>query len=245
VWRDDRYRGMTALLAASTGERLAQLHRLRRHLIDERDVLWVTFDDPQSRSLLQGEQVHHLPYVAPRDWRGVLAGAHQVPRLIRRHGISSAYSTGSGIALAALGSLFLRVGVDPSIQGRTDDYSYVGELVTEDPWLGRGFGTFRPDVYIYLDNQWLLTLLEGGVLGLLALAAVLLGAPVLARGAYHRAPDAAGRSLAQALAGATLALAASAVTFDLLSFPQVALLSFVLFGLAAGLRAVAGREVGT
>lgn len=94
---------MTVLLTASTGGHLAQLHRLRRHLpLQGAEVLWVTFDTPQSRSLLEGERVHYLRYTAPRDWRGVLANSRQVPGLVRRHRVQRAYSTGSAIALSVL-----------------------------------------------------------------------------------------------------------------------------------------------
>ena len=94
---------MTVLLAASTGGHLAQLHRLRRHLpLDGDQLLWVTFDTPQSRSLLAGEQVAFLRYTAPRDWRNVLRNTAQVPGLVRRHRVERAYSTGSAIALSVL-----------------------------------------------------------------------------------------------------------------------------------------------
>lgn len=137
--------------------------------------------------------------------------------------------------LGTLRSLFLRADEDPSISGRTDDYQLVNELVAQDPWVGRGLGTFRPGQYIYLDNQWLLSLLEGGVVGLVGLAALFFGGAALARGAYHRATDPGTRSLAQALTAALLALAVSGLTFDLLSFQQVALLTFLLVGMAGAL----------
>ena len=137
--------------------------------------------------------------------------------------------------LGTIRSLFLKADQDPSISGRTDDYKIVNELVAQDPWFGRGLGTFRPGAYIYLDNQWLLSLLEGGILGLLGLAALFLGGAVLARGAYHRTADPSTRSLAQALTAALLALSVSGLTFDLLSFQQVALLSFLLLGMAGAL----------
>lgn len=102
---------MTVLLTASTGGHLAQLHRMRRHLpLDGADVVWLTFDTPQSRSLLAAEHVHFLHYTAPRDWRNVLRNTAQVPGLVRRHGVERAYSTGSGIALSVL-PLASRMGV--------------------------------------------------------------------------------------------------------------------------------------
>lgn len=137
--------------------------------------------------------------------------------------------------LGTLRNLFLNTEQDTSIEARRDDYAYVTELFQQDPILGRGLGTFRPDQYIFLDNQWLLTLVEGGLVGVAALAALFLGGATLARGAYHRTSDPRTRSLAQALAGGILALGVSGLTFDLLSFPQAALLSFLLVAMAGAL----------
>lgn len=60
--------------------------------------MWVTFDTPQSRSLLEGEKVHYVPYVAPRDWRTVASNVPRAVRILRAEGIRTLYTTGSGIA---------------------------------------------------------------------------------------------------------------------------------------------------
>ena len=57
------------LLAASTGGHLAQLCKWSATLGSSDDSLWVTFDTPQSRSLLDGRRVMHVPYIEPRDYR--------------------------------------------------------------------------------------------------------------------------------------------------------------------------------
>jgi len=137
--------------------------------------------------------------------------------------------------LGTLRSLFLNAQDDPSITGRTNDYQLVYGLISDDLLAGRGLGTFRPGAYIYLDNQWLLTMLEGGVVGFVSLLALFVGGATLARGAAHRATDTSTRSLAQALTASLLALGVSGLTFDLLSFQQVALLTFLLVGLAGAL----------
>src|SRR5688572_23364836 len=46
-------RPLTTLLLASTGGHLAQLYQLQRRMVDPNEpVVWVTFDSPQSRSML-------------------------------------------------------------------------------------------------------------------------------------------------------------------------------------------------
>jgi UDP-N-acetylglucosamine transferase subunit ALG13 len=94
---------VSVLLVASTGGHLAQLWRLwpRLRVADEQAV-WVTHDTPQSRSLLAGEEVVHLDYVAPRDLRAVLGNAPRVRRLLRERHWSTAVSTGAGVALSVL-----------------------------------------------------------------------------------------------------------------------------------------------
>ncbi|PWD51936.1 glycosyltransferase [Serinibacter arcticus] len=89
-------------LVASTGGHLEELVRLRPRLDVAPDPLWVTFDTPQSRSLLAGERVAYVPYVAPRDVGGVLRAAHALRGPLRQRDVEAIVSTGAAVALAAL-----------------------------------------------------------------------------------------------------------------------------------------------
>jgi UDP-N-acetylglucosamine--N-acetylmuramyl-(pentapeptide) pyrophosphoryl-undecaprenol N-acetylglucosamine transferase len=92
--------GVTTLLAASTGGHLKQLHRLHRRLDGvEGPFRWVTFDTPQSRSLLEGEDVDFVHFVGGRDPRNVLRNVPLADRILREHGIATIVSTGSAMAL--------------------------------------------------------------------------------------------------------------------------------------------------
>jgi UDP-N-acetylglucosamine--N-acetylmuramyl-(pentapeptide) pyrophosphoryl-undecaprenol N-acetylglucosamine transferase len=91
---------VTTLLAASTGGHLKQLHRLHRRLDGVRGPFrWVTFDTPQSRSLLEGEDVDFVHFVGGRDPRNVLRNVPLANRTLRAHGIDTIVSTGSAMAL--------------------------------------------------------------------------------------------------------------------------------------------------
>lgn len=90
------------LLIASTGGHLAQLTRMQARLGAADNSLWVTFDTEQSRSLLEGRRVLHVPYVAPRDWRSLLKAAQIIDRRLRVEKFDGAVSTGAGLALAGL-----------------------------------------------------------------------------------------------------------------------------------------------
>ena len=90
------------LLVASTGGHLSQLVRLAPDFRPSDDSLWVTFKSPQSESLLAGKNVHYVPYIRPRDYRGVRRGFTAVNRLLQREQFDGAVSTGSALALGAL-----------------------------------------------------------------------------------------------------------------------------------------------
>ena len=93
---------MTHLLVAATGGHLSQLVQLSPRIADEADTLFVTFDSPQSRSLLAGRRHFFIPSVEERDVRGVLRAALIANRLYRHHPIKAVVSTGSGVVLSFL-----------------------------------------------------------------------------------------------------------------------------------------------
>ena len=89
------------MLAASTGGHLDQLIRLRPRLGElGQDVVWATFDTPQSRSRLDGEAVVFVPPIAPRDYGTLARSVQPARRILREHGVEAVVSTGSGIALS-------------------------------------------------------------------------------------------------------------------------------------------------
>ncbi|MCU1432329.1 MAG: glycosyl transferase family 28 [Actinotalea sp.] len=152
---------MLVLLTASTGGHLAQLHQLRPRLVRPDDeVIWMTFDSPQSRSLLEGEQVVHLPYVSQRDVRGVLRAAATARRALRGRPPQRAISTGSAIALAvlpvarALGADCLYVesaarSAGPSLTGRL--LSHMPGVRTETQYAGWASTRWPQHVSVFDD----------------------------------------------------------------------------------------------
>lgn len=90
------------LLVASSGGHLAELDRLAPGLKATSDSLWVTFDTPQSRSILAGRRRLYIPYVRPRDVIGVARTARIIQQVLRQERFDGAVSTGAAIAVAAL-----------------------------------------------------------------------------------------------------------------------------------------------
>jgi O-antigen ligase len=137
--------------------------------------------------------------------------------------------------LGTLRALFLWAGEDPSVSGRTDDYSIVWQLVAERPILGRGLGTFIPGQYIFLDNQFLGLLIEIGAIGLTTVIVWVLVAVSCARGVRRRAAEATDRALGQAIVAGIFAAVASFATFDALGFAIITYTLFLLAGCAGAL----------
>jgi hypothetical protein len=131
---------------------------------------------------------------------------------------------------------------DNSITGRLDDYALIPLLMDGHWWFGRGFGTFQPLVYFFLDNQYLMQLLTGGIVSLLAFLGIFVVGAGVARGARKRFTRTRDRDLAQAIAAPILAIAVGAGTFDLFSFLQCAFTLFLLCGCAAALWTISRRE---
>jgi len=134
--------------------------------------------------------------------------------------------------------LFVGAASDSSVQARTADYPLVAEYFSQSPWLGRGPGTFLPDLYFIVDNQVLITAMEQGWLGLAALA-VLIGSALRLGWRAGKARDLETAWLAQGATGGLLALAVALVTFDLLSFFVASTLLMLLIGVLAGLAGLA------
>lgn len=141
-----------------------------------------------------------------------------------------------GIAPGALASLNKQllsrdVSEDASVQGRTLDYDAVGLDVWSHPYLGRGYGTYQPRVYRFIDNQYLMLAIETGILGLAAYLALLAAALASIRRLW-RSASAFVRSLGGPMLAATLAYFVASALFDVLGFPHAPYTLLLLLGLA-------------
>ncbi|MFJ6197626.1 glycosyltransferase [Micromonospora sp. NPDC092111] len=126
---------MTTLLVASTGGHLAELHDLLPRLGVQDDCVWATFDSPQSRSLLDGHEVIHVPPATTRDAVGTLRDLLAAGRVLRGGRYRRVVSTGASVAM----SFFLpaaRRGLDCHYiesATRTEGPSLTGRLVARMP----------------------------------------------------------------------------------------------------------------
>lgn len=169
---------------------------------------------------------------------------------------------GLGVVIAGLSNLTLlkalqgsvaSSGADDSIVHRLGDYSFVFNLLLERPLSGQGLGTYLAPPQPNLDNIYLLTTVESGLPGLLALSALLLVPAVVAarvcRGGVRPPtgllPSRERLALVDSGWAVVTSLAvcvAAGLTFDSMRFSQFQSLALLLVGLA-GVVARVDREM--
>jgi hypothetical protein len=127
-----------------------------------------------------------------------------------------------------------------SSAGRIADLGPSLAEVSRKPMLGYGFGTRIPTGEranaCILDNQWLATLLETGIVGFLAFVWLFWRSVTRLTGLARDDPS-SGAWLPTALAASVTAYAIGMLTYDALSFVQVTILMFILLGLGAAVAA--------
>lgn len=128
--------GDMTLLIASTGGHLSQLIQLAPRIepVPAKRV-WVTFDTPQSRSMLADENVEFVAFMAPRQWGALLRNFWPAMRIFRKYRPSRAFSTGSGIALSFLSISWLFGSKSTYIESaaRTEGASATGRIMAKLP----------------------------------------------------------------------------------------------------------------
>lgn len=120
---------------------------------------------------------------------------------------------------------------DNSIEGRTNDYVAVAELLRERPFFGVGLGGSEPTVFGYLDNEWMQAVVQGGLVGLTAMTLLMAGAVFGIAAALRRATTSEERTRSYMLGAMAIAILASSFTFDLFAFEQAAAIFFIVFAL--------------
>ena len=166
-------------------------------------------------------------------------------------GVVAVFMAAPGL-IGTLNSFFEAGTSDASVATRVSDYPLVGQFVQEAPWFGRGGGTYIPEnVLDVLDNQYLKTAVELGLVGVVVLAAFFLVPVIAALTARRRSGDPEFRLLCAALAGSALAAGVCSLTFDSLAYPMFIGVHALVIGLigacwrlSAGARAPAAEHAG-
>ncbi|MEV5412351.1 O-antigen ligase family protein [Thermopolyspora sp. NPDC052614] len=143
--------------------------------------------------------------------------------------------------LSTFYGLFANLGADDSIRYRTHDYAVAADQIARHPWLGRGLATWYAPKHQVFDNQYILSAVETGLIGVIVIVAMFLTAAYAALRARHLSADPATRDLGLSLAAALTVPLIGMATFDLFSFATVTGVTFLLIGASGALlRAVHG-----
>ncbi len=143
--------------------------------------------------------------------------------------------------LTTMIALFTGAAEDPSTQSRTNALARVPEFISSSPVVGQGFGTFLPRYYIF-DNQWVLLVVEIGILGITAFGLFALTAIGSAISARRQSDFADTKAVSTAFAASMLTIVVLFFFFDGLSFPIAAGLFFLIAGLCAAVRVVSAAD---
>jgi UDP-N-acetylglucosamine transferase subunit ALG13 len=143
---------MRSLLVASEGGHLKQLTQLAPRIAElGDDPLWVTWDAPQTRSLLAGRRTVFVRPTPPRSPVAVASNVDFAVRLWRFSGAEQLVSTGSQVVLpfAAVGRMLGRPCHFIESAARASDHSLTGRMLTRLPGM-RLYTQYR----LAADRTW-------------------------------------------------------------------------------------------
>jgi hypothetical protein len=136
------------------------------------------------------------------------------------------------------GQFFPQEGFDnsASVQARTEDYVATQPDLKNHPIIGRGYGTYDPEIYRVLDNEYLGLRITVGWLGYAAYLLLMLAVALVAHRVI-RTRDPSRAPVALAALSAAGAVAVASKLYDALAFPQVPYIFLFLAALAVVLAA--------
>src|SRR5207244_495527 len=129
-----------------------------------------------------------------------------------------------------------------SVKWRTHDYDIAAAEIGRHLWFGHGYGTWYAPKHIVFDNQYILGMVEGGVIGTAAFAIAFFCGLFAAVRARYLSADPARRDLGLTIAASLVVPLIGCATFDLASFKTAEGLSFLLIGAAGCLLRTARTE---
>lgn len=141
--------------------------------------------------------------------------------------------------------VFLQSGTDDSIYSRQFGAEFAFRWWTQTPWFGIGHSAYGVPYYPVLDNQYLGRLVQDGLLGLITLLLLWVGALVVALRAAAHLPRTATdealalRELAVGLMGTMTVVLFSNVVLDTFGFRQVSALTWYLVALCWAVKRLA------
>lgn len=145
--------------------------------------------------------------------------------------------------LGTIRALFTNADQDTSVTARIERTGTVLDLWAQRPWFGWGAGMVTPEEFLLLDNQFYMTLIAGGVIGVIALVLLFLVPYLVGRSVRLRGKDQETRHLGNALAATMPAAVLASGTFDSFSFSTFVGVMCVVIGATGALWRLEGMRV--
>ncbi len=142
--------------------------------------------------------------------------------------------------IGTLRNLFTTADNDSSVQARVDRIPKVLNLISQHPWLGRGFGTYNLDDYFLLDNQLQMSAIETGLIGVAVL--VLFIGFISLMSWRTRVGGERGTLPGTALAATILGLFISSYTFDAFFYRILTGVLYLSIGLVGAMYRITAPE---
>jgi O-antigen ligase len=139
-----------------------------------------------------------------------------------------------------IGRLFTGKSGAGSLQTRSDATTVGLNMIGNKPLFGNGFA-IDAGTPVIIDNQYLVTGIEQGILGLVAMLTVIFGGIGAARRARRASTDPQTRDLAQSIVALIAAVALGGFGLNILLFPITAGLLFMGVGVAGALLRITSR----
>jgi polysaccharide biosynthesis protein PslJ len=178
-----------------------------------------------------------VPTWTPRQRRGFLVAL--LPGLavvkVAAHGLLGTLS-------AYFTDLFHVAGEGSVYSTRVAAWSLDWPYISARPVFGRGWATLLAATYSWTDDMYLAILVETGVVGLICLILLYLTGIQCGAAGRRKTQDPRRRHFGQALVAAIAAAAVTSATFDSISFPMVAGLTFLVLGIAGAYDGIMAAE---
>nr|BFF09373.1 hypothetical protein GCM10025699_06760 [Microbacterium flavescens] len=172
-----------------------------------------------------------------------------IPRAYRFASVAGGLCIAAAVVVVVPGmwtatlALFVNASADTSTQSRTGALEKLPQFMESSPLIGQGWGTFLSRYYVF-DNQWAATLVEIGLLGAFAFAALIAVAVWSSLGASRNSRSPETKVLGGAVSSGLITVTVLLFFFDGLSFPITAGVFVLLLGMAAALRRIALSDAG-
>lgn len=134
--------------------------------------------------------------------------------------------------VGSVAGLFGGASNDPGVTSRIEGYGVAATFIGRSPWLGRGLGTFLPSYWIF-DNQYLLLLVETGLVGVVALLILVAATLWCCLRTISSWPQGSAQSLlGGGLLASCMAGTVGLALFDGFAFPMMPALLFLVMGMS-------------